>query len=193
MAASFRILAAALTLALAVGVSACGNKQSPKTVGLTEGAYLDIGPMSYQVQISRQLNPRDTEDKAYLEGVGLRDRAIKNTEVWFAVFLRVQNQSSQPQVAANAFEITDTQDDRYEPLPLALTNQWAYRGGLVAPGGGPPATDNGFIPTPNSPPANGVVQGSLLLFKLPLTALNNRPLELRIRSAQGEARVDLDI
>lgn len=192
MAALPRVLTAVLALTLAVGVTACGDEE-PKTIGATEGAYLDIGEMTYQVQISRQLNPRDEEDRAYFEGVAPRDRRLAPNEVWFAVFMRVQNGSSEPQVAANAFEIADTEDDKYEPLPLAPSNQWAYRGGIVPPGGGPAATDNGFIPRPNSPPANGVIQGSLLLFKLPLTALNNRPLELSIRSAQGAASVDLDI
>ena len=56
------IVAGALTLAL--GLGACGNKTSHPTVADNEGVYVDAGPVSYQVQVSRQLNPSSSEDRA---------------------------------------------------------------------------------------------------------------------------------
>ena len=37
--------------------------------GATEGTYLDLGGLKYQVQISRLLNPSSIEDRAYLVGL----------------------------------------------------------------------------------------------------------------------------
>jgi hypothetical protein len=65
---------------------------------------------------------------------------------------------------------------------------FAYRAGPVGP--------KNLIPAPDSPPSEGSIQGSLLLFKIPTRNLENRPLELAIASPDtpGErATVDLDI
>ena len=183
-----RTLLFAFLLVLGTGLAACGNKEETVTEGKTEGTYLDVGPLVYQVQISRQMNPEDVEDIAYLEGVPAAERKLKANEVWFGVFVRVQNDTDQPQVAARDFKITDADEDTFRPLRLEDTNEWAYRGGIV------PA-DGGVIPVPDSPSADGVIGGSMLLFKLPLTSLSNRPLELTITSAlQGDSgTIALDV
>ena len=62
-------------LALALAVSACGmgtSSSHPTAVTAAElnaGAepYVFAGPLTYQVQISRQLNPFATEDSTYLQ------------------------------------------------------------------------------------------------------------------------------
>jgi len=182
------VLALALLLVLSTGLTACGNKTEIVTQGETEGAYIDVGPLVYQVQISRQLNPLDVEDHAYLEGVPLAERRLKANEIWFAVFVRVQNDTDQPQAASDDFEIVDTQEEKFTPIELDPTNEWAYRGGLVPANGG-------LIPVADSPSADGVIGGSLLLFKLTLSSLSDRPLELNITSASLDAtgRVTLDV
>jgi len=53
---------------------------------------------------------------------------------------------------------------------------------------------NGLIPTVNSVASEGVIQGSLVLFKLPLSALDNRPLEFVVTDQlQNKGRVSLDV
>ena len=182
-----RTLLFAFLLVLGTSLVACGNKEETVTAAKTEGAYLDVGPLVYQIQISRQMNPQDVEDHAYLKGVPAAERRLKANEVWFGVFVRVQNDTDKPQVASRDFEITDTVDQTFRPIQLADTNEWAYRGGIV------PA--NGVIPVPDSPSADGVIGGSMLLFKLTLTSLANRPLEFKITSPSGadSATVDLDV
>jgi hypothetical protein len=63
------IVAAAASLAL--GVGACGNKKAHPTVAdaNNNGFYVDAGPVTYQLQISRELNQYDIEDRRYLTGL----------------------------------------------------------------------------------------------------------------------------
>ena len=48
---------------------------------------------------------------------------------------------------------------------------------------------------PDSPASDNTIRGALLLFKIPASALGNRPLELEIVSPSGgeNAVIDLDI
>src|SRR3712207_5471175 len=103
-----RVLAALLSLALAATLSACGNKTHTRTEGETEGVYLDVGELRYQVQVSRQLNPLSVDDAPYLEGLSPEDRQLAANELWFGVWLLVQNPSDEGQTAATEFEIIDT-------------------------------------------------------------------------------------
>ena len=165
------IAAALAVVALALPLGACG-KQKATTFGATEGTYLNVGPMAYQVQISRILNPRDVEDRNYMQGV---PSAIGADEVWFAVFIRGQNTSGHTQQATDDFEITDTLGNRFRPVAIAKTNPFAYKPRPVAHGQ--------VIPSGSSAAGSGVVQqGSMLLFKIKLSSLSNRPLELHIKS-----------
>jgi hypothetical protein len=184
-----RILTFLVILAAAALTSACGNKQAETLHGSTEGAYLDLGGMKYQVQISRLLNPTSTEDRYYLIGLNGNDAQLKPGEEWFAVFMRVENDGDKPARAATDYLITDTQGNKYRPVNFAPVNVFAYRGGgLMQP--------KDILPKPDSPSGQGSIQGALLLFKIPTRNLENRPLELSIRTpaAPGKvATVDLDV
>jgi hypothetical protein len=184
-----RILAIVALLAATV-LAGCGQTPGRQhRVGETEGIYVTLGELKYQIQISRQLNPADTEDVAYLRGLPEGVEPPSRDETWFAIFIRVENDSDEQQVAAETFEIEDTQEKIYRPVLLdERTNVFAYRPGPVAPEGG-------LIPDPDSAAGQGVIQGSLLLFKLTNESLQNRPLEFRIKSAResGEAIVDIDV
>jgi hypothetical protein len=180
----------ALTLALlALPLAACGNKEETITHGETEGAYLDVGDLTYQVQISRVLNPNDNEDRSYLIDVPSSEADLAPDEAWFAVFMLVQNLEQDPSDAAEDFEIVDTEENVYRPLTIGANNVFAYRGGTVEPGATLPEQDTAARNNPS-------VNGSLLLFKVKQDAFTNRPLELQIR-AEGadpsEATVDLDV
>ncbi len=51
-----RLLVLSALAVAAFAASGCGNKEDIRTVGETEGLYIDIGGLRYQVQISRYLN-----------------------------------------------------------------------------------------------------------------------------------------
>ena len=177
-----------LALVAATALVACGNKEDKVLHGATEGIYLDLGELKYQVQISRVLNPSSPEDRSYLVGVDPSQLELPAGQEWFAIFMRVQNETERPLPAARDYTITDTQDTKFRPLPLGRDNVFAYRAGNVGP--------KSLIPAPDSPPSEGSIQGSLLLFKIPTRNLENRPLELSIASPDTPcevATVDLDI
>jgi hypothetical protein len=190
---ALRRLSILLVVALsAIGLSACGNShdEDARVVHAeTEGLYLDISGLKYQVQISRQLNASDPEDKSYLVGIPEAERRLAADEVWFGVFLRVQNTGEKAHLPAEQIQINDTQDEVFRPIPLASINSFAYRPtGPIAP--------KGLIPVPNSLASEGPVQGSLVLFKLTNQALDNRPLELSIKGREAPLQtgiVDLDV
>jgi hypothetical protein len=181
-----RLSLALLVLAAAVGLAACGNKPQIRTTGETEGTYLNIGPLVYQVQLSRQLNPKDIEDQTYLQGVPPAQAGLSKQQTWFGVFMRVANETDSTHPAATNFSIEDTQNDVYTPVRQAPTNPFTYQPKLL-PGGQ-------IIPDPDSVAGEGVIQGSLVLFKLPVQALDNRPLELVVKdSLNNTGRVKLDV
>ena len=183
-----RIVLLAAALAGALALAGCGNREEERTLAETEGLYLDIGGLKYQVQVSRYLNANDVEDKSYLLGLPEGTPQPAGDETWFGVFLRVQNETDEPLPAADTFEIIDTQENVFRPIPLDREqNPFAYQAVDVPP--------NTVIPEPDEAAEQGPVQGSLLLFKIPTESLQNRPLEFRFSNGpQGTVGVvDLDV
>lgn len=178
------ILASGLLLAL--GLAACGNKQAHPTVADNEGFYVDAGPVTYQVQLSRQLNQYSTEDQEYLNGVNTPPP--KPDEAWFAVFLWAKNQSGSVQSTTDSFRIVDTQGNVYYPVEInPQVNPYAWTARTLKP--------LGTEPPPDSVASLGPTQGSLVLFKINSSAYANRPLTLEI-FAPGQASpssVSLDL
>jgi hypothetical protein len=170
------LVGAALLAVLAVG--ACGDSHTRVTTGTYAGVgganapYLNVGPLVYQVQISRQLNPSDTEDSAYLEGLTPAQLKLTPGQEWFAVFLQVYNHTSREQTAATNLTVTDTQGNTYSPIVPGPTNPFAYRAGPV------PADSQ--LPVPQSVPSFGPTQGALVLYKIQVASLDNRPFEFKI-------------
>ena len=177
-----------LVLGAALALAGCGNKLETRTQGETEGIYIDVGGVKYQVQVSRIINPRDIEDRNYLTGVPEGTLEPKADEAWFGVGLRVQNTTSDKTFdTATQFEIVDTQESSFEPIELE-GNVFAYAPARLGP--------NTVLPNSESPAGQGPVQGSLLLFKLTNEAIGNRPLEFKITSPtdpEDTGQVALDI
>jgi hypothetical protein len=183
-----RLLAILVIASLALVVSGCGNKEEESVVADTEGIYVTVGGLLYQVQISRYLNPRDPEDKFYFAGLPSGQSTDEGKEdVWFGVFMRVQNETKQTRTPTTQFSITDTQDNTYRPVALnARTNPFTFDARTLGPGQ--------VSPEPESPAAAGTIQGGLLLFKIKDASLQNRPLELHIEGGAGQAAtIDLDV
>ncbi len=170
---------AAVALLLALSLGACGDSHSRVTTGTYAGEsgasapYLNVGPLIYQVQLSRELSPYDVEDSAYLAGLTPAQRKLEPGEEWFGVFMQVFNNSSVPHVASDDLTVSDTQNNVYTPTLPAPTNYFAYRGGTIVPPGG-------RLPELSSVAANGPTQGLVLLYKIQIVSLDNRPLELKI-------------
>jgi hypothetical protein len=178
----------ALLCAAALIAAGCGDKQSHVTFAADEGTAVEVGGLSYQVQMSRYLNPNDLEDRYYLRGLPAGTQLDPGeNEVWFAVFMRVKNNSGETLTPTTQFTITDTENNKFQPLPVdEKSNPFLY----VAD----PILHAGVLPEPETPSANGPIQGSLILFRLKTTSLQNRPLVMHVDGPAGEsATIDLDL
>jgi hypothetical protein len=179
----FRVLIGVALLAL--GVAACGQESHPTTAD-NEGVYVDAGNLTYQIQLSRELNPFSVEDRGYLNGVTATPPAPD--QEWFAVFILAKNRSHSNQTTTTSFDIVDTQGNRYYPVRInPSVNPYVWTAQTLKP--------LGTEPTPDSTAYFGPTQGSLLLFKLNTSVYSNRPLTLEIY-APGHAKpssVSLDL
>lgn len=167
----------ACSLMLGFGLAACGNKQAHPTVADNEGFYVDAGPITYQVELSRQLNPYSAEDMGYLNGVTAAPP--KPDEFWFGIFLWAKNQTNSAQMTTDSFDIVDTQGNKYYPVALnPKLDPYAWTAQLLEPLGTEPA--------PDTTASFGPTNGQELLFKINASAYDNRPLTLEIH-APGQA------
>jgi hypothetical protein len=189
-----RKLLLVLPALLALALGACGDSHTRVTTGTYAGEsgknapYLNVGPLIYEVQLSRELNPYNTEDAGYLAGLSAAESKLEPGKEWFAVFLQVYNNGNQSEPAAEDISITDTQGNTYHPIVPEGANPYAYRAGQV-PG-------KGQIPAPGTTADSGPTQGALLLFKIQVVSLDNRPLELKIVDPEDpseSASAELDV
>lgn len=168
-------------------LSACGYVANVKSAS-SEAVFVNVGQLKYQVQFSRELNPYDVEDSSYLQGLSPATAALTPAQAWFGVFMLVLNEHSTPQQAAYGYYMTDTAGDVYRPTPVPGANPFAYHSVLVAP--------YQQLPQVGSLAAAGPTAGAALLFKVPLSSFDNRPLVLHIvnpTNKQDKASVVLDV
>ena len=114
-------------------------------------------------------------------GLGLprRPAAAPPEAAYFGVFFEVQNESEEPQTAARLVH-----DRRRRPPALRVARE---RKPLRLPLGGEVEAQE-QIPVLDSTPQQGPIEGSLVLFLLPASASENRPLTLEITGPDGPAR-----
>ena len=168
----------AVTL-LTVGLGGCAFEHRTTVRDVTQNdlaaggePYFNAGPVTYQIQITRPLNPFATEDSQYLAGVS-NAQTLPGDRLWFGVFLWAKNQSDQPQLTANNFEIVDSAGTVYHPVRLnASINLYAWTEQRLSPDQTEPGVDTtaSFGPT----------GGGLILFELSNSVYSNRPLTLRV-------------
>lgn len=172
------LLAVLLLVAAAFALAACGASSDSKEV--VEGEPVELGELQYNVVFSRFLNPNDNEDAAYLVG----QPAPPDGHSYFGVFVEVQNESEEPQKLAGSFTITDAGHQTF----VALESESLY----ALPFGGEVESQE-QVPVLDSTPQQGPIEGSLVLFELPASASESRPLTLSIPGPDGPATVTLDL
>ncbi len=184
------IRAAALVgaVALGLGLAGCGKTNNPPSAE-NDGVYEQAGNVTYQLEISRQLNQYSTEDSQYVKGVPATDKALGPSALWYGVFLWAKNQTNSPQKTTDDFDIVDTEGHHYYPIPLNTTlNPFAWTAQTLQP--------QGIEPAPSTIASDGPTQGALVLFKLNQSVYSDRPLTLEIRSPTSnkvEATISLDL
>lgn len=182
--------------ALAVGISGCGLETRPphpsnvSATALSNGGepYFWAGPITYQVQISRAMNPFNDYDVQYFAGVkGAQD--IGPQQLWYGVFLWAKNQTDRYVTTADRFVLVDSAGDVYHPTPLnASVNPFAWTAQRLSP--------NQIEPTSDSVAGSGSAGGGLILFKVNDSVYSNRPLTLLVYApgaTKPSSRVSLDL
>jgi hypothetical protein len=166
-------------------LTGCENTRE-KNAG-REGLSEDIAGLDYNVYITRELNPKDVEDSGYYTG----PEAPPGSAL-YGVFVNVCNPESGDKLSSSSFTVVDTAGNRFRAEPLPSDNVFAYRPETLG--------KEECIPKPGSAAFSAPTAGSLLVFKLPLETLENRPLDLEIKSPPnpetGEsetALIELDI
>jgi hypothetical protein len=181
---SLRRLVPPLFAALALGVlvvvvSGCGYTSNETDV--VEGEPVELGGIHYNVIFSRYLNPNDTEDSAYLVG----QAPPKPETAYFGVFFEVQNKNEEAKPLPDKFTIEDSDHQVFESLDSESLYAFPFGGEVES---------QEQIPVDDSTPAQGPIEGSVVLFLLPDDASQNRPLTLEIHSPDGETgSVTLDL
>ncbi|HEX6602497.1 MAG TPA: hypothetical protein VF030_07615 [Solirubrobacterales bacterium] len=173
------LLLAALVLAAALAAGGCGASDSSKSV--FEGEPVELGDLSYNVLFSRYLNPNDEEDKGYLVG----QPQLGKDDLYLGLFLQIENTSKDASAKLpQKLSIRDTEGNVYDSVPSKSPFALDL-GGSIPPEDQAPPLD--------SAPQTGPIAGSLVLFKLPTTAVESRPLSLTIPGQDGPAEVELDL
>ena len=147
------------------------------------GGYVDAGPVTYQLQISRVLNPYSTEDSPVRQGPAQSgDRRRRPTSSWYGVFLWAKNQTHHAQTTTDNFDVTDTQGNKYYPIKLdPNANPYAWTSqtpGAPADRARARARTASFGPT----------QGGLLLFKISNIGLQQPAADARDPRARATSR-----
>jgi hypothetical protein len=162
---------------LAAANSGCGEEE---TAEAKEGEPLELGELSYNIQITRELNRFSPEDAAYLEGAP----RIRPNQEFLGVFLQVTNQGDEDTVVPGPLEVIDTRGTVYEQVPLE--NEWALRPDM-------PIAAGETLPGPESVARNAPIEGLLALFAVDESANENRPLVLEVPGPDGHGEIVLDL
>jgi len=176
----------AALLACALAALTAGGCSSGRPNGAArEGLYENVAGIDYNVFITRELNLRDSEDRGYYRG----PEAPPGFAL-YGIFIQVCNHGHGFRTPNTTFTVEDNQGNRFHPLPLPADNLFAYRPRRLS--------RNACIPEAGTAAYSGPTGGALLLFKFPLTSLENRPLELLIDAPPGSPkplfkRIELDI
>lgn len=174
-------------------VAGCNGKQDAYKFGkntsvASESTYLDADGLTYQVQISRAINPSLIADGELFRDLPPGTTPPSKDEEWFGVWLQVSNQTGRTIKSTPDFEITDTLGNAYKPLAVGTQNVLAYNAQPILP--------HQLLPLRNSIAFRSASQGAFLLFKLPYSIYQNRPADLHIQSpvsGQTLASVELDL
>jgi hypothetical protein len=177
-----------LPIAAATLLAACSSHHQSVADANNSGAYVKAGPVTYQLEVSRELNRYASEDSGYLTGLPKADASLAADRELYGVFMWAKNTTKVPQQTTARFDIVDTQGDVYKPI--IYKNPYVWKSETLAPGA--------VEPPPNTTAGYGPTQGAMLLFNVfasgNKSVYSNRPLTLRIYGNTGKvwATIALD-
>jgi hypothetical protein len=173
------IFLAVTALVGTVVLAGCSSDQH--AVASKEGAKVELGDLSYNVVITRYLNPNDVEDSAYLKGAP----PLPNDQYYLGVFMQIHNSGDKALSLPQRFTVFDTEGNRFDSVPLHNPFALSLGSRILA---------GQSLPLAESAAANGPIGGSLVLFLIDQSSTEDRPLELSIPSDTGQSgTIELDL
>src|SRR5579864_5881692 len=131
-----RIVMLAGAAASTIAISACGAGEHATYADNLGPGYVQVGQLNYQVQVSRQLNPWETnEDVWYLKGFTPSQRTLPTSDLFFGVSLQVFNWTKHAATPTSDFYITDTVGERFTPMVNPNPNPYTYVAAPIPAGG----------------------------------------------------------
>jgi hypothetical protein len=174
-----RLALVACVLGLSLGLAACGDEEPGVDEPAREGLALPLDGIDYNVFITRQLNPEIPPDDTYYTGP-----EPPPDETLFGVFVQTCNNSDERRGTAEDFKVVDNQGNEFEPEQEQAGSDIAYEARELEP--------EECIPEAGSLAQLGPQAASMLLFRLPLQATENRPLELEIEG-EGDEKLTFEL
>jgi hypothetical protein len=174
-----RLALVACVLGLSVGLAACGDDEPGVDEPAREGLALPLDGVDYNVFITRQLNPAIPPDNTYYTGP-----EPAPDENLYGVFVQTCNNSDARRGTAEDFKVVDNQGNEFEPEQGDAGSVIAYEPRELDP--------KECIPEAGSLAQLGPQGASMLLFRLPLQATENRPLELEIEG-EGDEKLTFEL
>lgn len=168
-----------LALALSLGAVACGEEgdesiQGTGTPGeaFREGLAEPLDGLEYNIFITRQLNTAITPDQAFYKGP-----PPGKGKVFLGLFMEVCNHEKEAARSRplDSFVVKDSQKNEFKPIPLPRENDFAYNSRALQP--------NECMPAAGSVAQQQSASGVMLMYEVPLSTLENRPLEIEIEGA----------
>ena len=186
---------AALALLAVLALAACGDSHTRVTTGTYAGEsganapYLNVGPLIYEVQISRELNPWNNGDSTYLQGLAPAQRQLAPGPGVVRGLRAGLQQHHQTAASPPTADHAHRHPGEHLPAdPAGPTNLFAYRGGHGA--------RQRPAPAPRHPAAHGSAPGRAAAVQDRDVSLDNRPLELKIINPENppsSATAELDV
>ncbi len=180
MALARKLTSAAVCALVLAALAGCGGEKEPNPA--REGLTVTLAGVEYTVYITRELNLKIPPDQAYYNGP-----EAPPGQVYYGVFIQTCNPDGGPKPTADSFKVTDNQGNVFHPTPIEDKNPFAYHPRTLA--------RKECMPQAGSVAQLGPTDASMLLFKLPLSNTENRPLELEIQAPRvAESKsIELDL
>jgi hypothetical protein len=171
----------ALAAAAVLALTGCGkpSEEAGLEEPAREGLAIPIGggEVYYNVYMTRQLNLATVPDRAYYGG-----KPPGRDSTLYGIFLQACNRGEESVDTAESFTVVDNQGNEFEPIELPEDNAFAYHPKTLGP--------DQCIPEVGGVAQQGPTGASMLLFEIPVTNTENRPLELEVEAPPTAAKAE---
>ncbi len=144
------------------------------------GATIELDGIAYTPEITRQLNSHLKPDRALVGG-----RPPGRDRIWLGAFIRVCNEDDRVRTPSRRLALVGPFGKRIAPTELPASNPFGYEPRPLRP--------DECLPEPGSV-GDRAIEGSLVLFNIPVEFFGERPLALEVVAESGRReRVILDL